>query len=381
MAVTLKKFDCETLRNVLKKLLLISGKMDENHGGKLLLEIHDGRAYFTALSSDYAVRSTTYLNIESNNDASIIIDGLALKSFIADSNDLTIEIKENKYILKSGKSKLSLDIEDPNKYSITSILFIEENSIIVDSDILIDVLSSVVHSIYTNPLDNKPISNIHLFSDSGILHAHAIDGKRGAIKSIQWNGPSFDTYLSEKHTNYLLAFLRGEPKIAIHCNRNDGDVTDSLLLFNVLDKNIGNHSIYISNYVGSGFQLPDIFHANVDSIDNSDSIFDRQTLVDNINKCVPLSIEGRIRLDIKNNIYELSSGSQSGNCVVKSECISDKNVSIHFNSEYMLDALESLGYDSIELYIRDTFVMLCHNKNDQDWRFLMLIDSSVEYFK
>lgn len=177
----------ETKVKVLKEKVGIVGKASNSSSvsglsEQILFDVKDGVLTLTCYDNNKHFMITTSLNDAGLENGKTLLEYKTLSSLLGKlklDDTITIETQETKAILRSGRTRLTLDTKNPEGFVVPAVVDTTSN-IVVDSDTLKSMVRGVIFAVSSND-NNKMMTGINLVVENGKMSLTALDGHRIAI--------------------------------------------------------------------------------------------------------------------------------------------------------------------------------------------------------
>lgn len=308
----------------------------------ILLEVKNGKLTMYASDLDISIKNT--IEVENSEDGSVVVMAKLFGDIIRKlrSEEINIETDENNNVkINCMNSNFKILGESQEEFPIMNDVNPESEPIILNKTILKKMIDNTAFSASIDESRGIMTGVLISLSDNEI-NLVAIDGYRLAITR--------DNQVIEKEKDIVIsAKTLGElSKILGESDDEDENVT---LIIN--EKNV----VFIIDNVQAELKMMEgkfmEYKGIIPKGGKINIIIDRKEFIDSIGRASLLSRAGKhnlIKLEIMENVLEISSDSEEGN--VKENILIEKdgeNIVIGFNAQYLLDILKSIEDEKIKL--------------------------------
>ncbi len=310
----------------------------------ILLTARDNKLKLTGTDSEI-ISIETFVECEVVEEGSIVINSRIFGDIIRklpSNSTVYIEVVKNTVNIKCENSEFNIIGNDANEYPQIPI-FIEQKSITIPKDLLKNSIRQTSFAVSLD-INRKTLTGILLELKGGVLSFVALDGYRLSKKEVP-----MDTDLEFE------TIVPGKAMIELNKILDDGDED---VIVNIAESNISfemDNTIFYSQLIdGQYFNYEDILRTSHDST----VITNRRELQNSLERASLLAKEEKanlIKLIIDNSKLIINSNTEIGN--VHEELDVEKqgeDLSIAFNSKYILDGIKNMDSENIKLQFLDS---------------------------
>lgn len=357
------KFTCQ--KNILQEAISIVQKAVTGKSTMPILQgilINAKDDTLTLTGSDIDLSIETKINVDIEENGSIVVDAKLFGEIIRKLPNATVEIKttENNCIeIICSKSKFTLVHLEPQDFP--NLPQISEDKIFtISQKTLKSMIKGTIFAIAQD--ETRPILTGVLFEiKNKKLNLVAIDGYRLALKSeFVDNEDTISAVIPGKTLNEVIKILE-----------DDGDV-DITFTSNHMLINLGSTKIISRLLEGEFIKynsiIPEEFNLNVTA--------KREELLESIERASLVAKDGNtnlIKLNIEEDIMVITSNSQLGN--VREEIniiLQGQPLEIAFNSKYLIDVLKIMSEEEIVIQFSSS-ISPCIMKNKENDNCIYLV--------
>ncbi len=307
----------------------------------ILFNVYDHKLHLTA--TDLNIGITTNINVDAQEDGAIVLDANLIFSIISRlSGDIVyFESKENDYIeVKSDFSEFSIAGIQPDEFPEFPKPDTDLN-FTISSQELRNLINKTRFAAAEKENQIPVITGIKMEYEKNNLKLVAIDGFRVALKSGNLDEETTEienSIVSAKslgELSNLLSLLTGSVKINLSKSQIFFQIDNTIFTARLIEGNFFDYSTIIPKENTTRFET------------------DRIKLLNSCERAILISSEQKntlIRFDIDSGKLKISSKNETGNF---NDSIDIENVgndlSIAFNTEYLIDALKAIDDDRVNL--------------------------------
>lgn len=256
----IKKIDKET---ILKPLQLVVGIVERKQTlpilSNVLIENIDGKIRFTATDLEIQITTTIHPNLDTSlglsQDTSITIGGKKLQEILRvlpDQSEITIDTKENKALIKTNKSRFSLQTLPAQDFPKLNDHLENAEKIILEQRELKKLLLSVQYAMAQQDV-RYYLNGVLLIIEGNKLKVVATDGHRLAynVTTIEGNFEKQEIILPRKAVGEISKLLMDtDENVEIEFSRQQVKVTlsDIILITKVIDGKFPDYERVIPKY-------------------------------------------------------------------------------------------------------------------------------------
>lgn len=357
------KFTCQ--KNILQEAISIVQKAVTGKSTMPILQgilINAKNDTLTLTGSDIDLSIETKINVNIEENGSIVVDAKLFGEIIRKLPNTTVEIKtteKNCIEIICSKSKFTLVHLEPQDFP--NLPEISEDKIFtINQKTLKNMIKGTIFAIAQD--ETRPILTGVLFEiKNKKLNLVAIDGYRLALKSeFVDNEDSITAVIPGKTLNEVIKILE-----------DDGDVhitfTSNHMLINLGSTKIISRLLE-GEFIRYNSIIPEEFNLNVTA--------KREELLEAIERASLVAKDGNtnlIKLNIEEDIMVITSNSQLGN--VREEIniiLQGQPLEIAFNSKYLIDVLKIMNEEEIVIQFSSS-ISPCIMKNKQNDNCIYLV--------
>ena len=308
----------------------------------ILLTVKDNKLKLTGTDSEI-ISIETFLDCQVVEEGSIVINSRIFGDVIRKlpNSDVYIEVNNNMVNIKCENSEFNIIGNDGNEYPQIPI-FVEQKSINMPKDLLKNSIRQTSFAVSLD-VNRKVLTGIYFELKQNVLSMVALDGYRLSRKKFPMKSDlEFEAIIPGKAMNELYKIL------------DDGDED---IVVNIAESNISfetGSTIFYSQLIdGQYFSYEDILRNNHETT----VITNRKELQNSIERASLLAKEEKanlIKFSIEDSKLTINSNTEIGN--VHEELVTEKtgsDLSIAFNSKYILDGIKNMDSDNIKLHFLD----------------------------
>lgn len=200
---------------ILKPLQLVIGIVERKQTlpilSNVLIEKEPGKIRFTATDLEIQITTAIEANSKGNDNSSITLGGKKLQEILRilpDQSQITIETKENKALIKSNKSRFSLQTLPPQDFPKLNYQLSDSKTIALPQSTLKKLLLSVQYAMAQQDV-RYYLNGVLLIIEGNMLKTVATDGHRLAFNacSIAGNHEKQEIILPRKAASELCKLL------------------------------------------------------------------------------------------------------------------------------------------------------------------------------
>lgn len=308
----------------------------------ILLDVKDGT--LTISSSDLDISIIRSMKIDSSENGKVVVNAKIFTDIIKKLPSADIEFtvrEENKIEIKCLNTDFEIICISPDEFpTIPTTSF--DDAMSFHKETFKELIRRTQFAAHSDE-SRGVISGILIEMEKSCLKMVAIDGYRMAINKEE-------TVIEHENSFVISARIMGELSKIISDSQDESDIIKIKKNGNNLSALIGNNEVNLRIMDGDFLK----YNEMVPSDSSIHVKIDRRSLNEAIDRASIFSIEGQnnlIKLNIKDDLMEISSRSQDGS-VIEDVMIEKKggDIEIGFNAKYLIDILKVIDDEEIMMY-------------------------------
>ena len=333
----------------------------------ILIETIGDNVKFTTndleIGSEYIIKATV------EEEGKTVIDNKMFNEIIRklESNEITFELNENIFIIKSASGVFKLSTMNPEEYPKLPVFNID-SSIIIKQGIFKNMIKKTIFA--TSQDENRPVYTGALVTvQNNILRVVAIDGFRLALMqhTLEKNNNSFKAIIPGRTLSELIKILSDkddvEVKIGVNKNQVLFEMGECIVISRIIEGDFLDYNSVIPNEFETKVRANN--KALLETLERV-SLFSRE--VSEKEKKAP------IKVNINMEGIEISCTSLAGDAKENvAGVVEGKNLEIGFNPRYLMEALKVIENDEIVMnYTTNISPMIIKPVHGNDYIYMVL---------
>lgn len=355
--------------NILKPLQLVIGIVERKHTlpilSNVLIEKGADSIRFTATDMEIQITTIVDKTFKDNEISAVTVGGKKIQDILRvlpDQNQVSIEIKENKAIVKSNKSKFTLQTLPAQDFPKLSDQLENSNKVVLSQNKLKKLLESVQYAMAHQDV-RYYLNGVLIVVDNSKLRVVATDGHRLAYNecAMEGNNQKHETILPRKAVTELCKLLNNsEDTVQLEFTPQQVKITfsDVVVVSKVIEGKFPDYERVIPKYTN---------HLNMNRVLIQQAL-QRAAILSNE------KFRGVRFVLTEKNLSIISSNSEQEEAQEEIETeYHGEAIDIGFNINYLLDGINNIDNDTATLSFGDpNSSILITNPENKEFRYVVM---------